>query len=171
MPGSLTDIAGRTYGEAIYLEGEADGDLTPGEIVERTGTNADGEPTFGAVSAEDKLGPSVLVVSVPSTPPQRDTTDTDPIDQTISDGNLVEVRVFQPGETIQNALLANGSDLTAGSANVSPDDPVTTAADGSVKSEAVAGAIFARFIEAVDNSTGQGSAPPGDRARIGIEVI
>lgn len=168
---SLTDVIGRSYGEAVYLEGEADGALTPGEIAERTGTNSAGEPTFGAVDSEDKLGAGVLVVTVPSTPPQRDGTDTDPIDQEISDGNLVEVRVVRPGETIQNALLANGNDLAAGSANVSVGDPVTTAADGGVKSEAVAGAIFARFTEAVDNSTGQGSSPPGDRARVDIEVI
>jgi hypothetical protein len=171
MAKSITDITGRTYDEAVYLEGEADGDITPGEILERTGTNSAGEPTFGAVSSEDKLGPAVLVATVPSTPPQQDTSDTDPVDQTIADGTLVEVRVVRPGETIQNALLANGTDISAGSANVSVGDPVTTAADGSVKSEAVAGAIFARFTEAVDNSTGQGSAPPGDRARIDIEVI
>lgn len=170
MP-SITDVVGRSYGEAVYLEGEADGAITPGELVERTGTNSSGEPTFGAVSSEDKLGPAVMVACVPSTPPQRDGSDTDPIDQEIADGNLVEVRVVRPGETIQNALLANGNDLTAGSANVSVGDPVTTAADGSVKSEGVAGAIFARFTEAVDNSTGQGSAPPGDRARVDIEVI
>ncbi len=131
MSKSITDIAGRTYGEPKYKEGEAGSDLTPGELLVQTGTNADDVPIYDAVDEVDQLGPQPQFARVPKTPPLRDVSDDDPIDQTIDEGTLVEIRVFDTGETVQNALLAAGSDLASASdANVSPGDrsaPTTTA--------------------------------------------
>jgi len=168
MAKSITDIAGRTYDEARYKEGEAGSDLTPGELLVQTGTNADGEPIYDAVSTVDQLGPQPQFATVPSTPPQRDTSDTDPIDQTISSGTLVEVRVFTSGETVQNALLAAGSDLaTASNANVSPGVRLGTNDDGSLKQTTTAGAAVAVARESNDNS----GAAAGERARLTVEVL
>lgn len=168
MAKSITDIAGRTYGEPRYKEGEAGSDLTPGEILVQTGTNADGVPIYDAVSTVDQLGPQAQFAMVPSTPPQQDTSDTDPIDQTISSGRLVEVRVFTAGERVQNALLAAGADLTtAANANVSPGDRLGTNDDGSLKATTTAGAALAVAREANDNS----GAAAGNRARLTVEVL
>jgi hypothetical protein len=168
MSKSITDIAGRTYDEARYKEGEAGSDLTPGEVLVQTGTNADGEPIYDAVSTVDKVDPQAQFAMVPSTPPIRDETDTDPIDQTIESGTIVEVRVFTSGETIQNALLAAGTDLASGSdANVSPGDTLGTSDDGSLKVTTTAGAGIAVAREANDNS----GAAAGDRARLYVEVL
>lgn len=168
MAKSITDIEGRTYGEAKYKEGEAGSDLTPGMVLVQTGTNADGEPIYDPVSTVEQLGPQSQFAMVPSTPPKRDTTDTDPIDQTISSGTIVEVRVFDSGETVQNALLASGADLaTASEANVSPGDRLGTNDDGSLKVTTTAGAALAVAREANDNS----GAAAGDLARLDVEVL
>lgn len=168
MAKSVTEIAGRTYDEPRYKEGEAGSDLTPGELLVQTGTNADGEPIYDAVSTVDKLGPEAQFAMVPSTPPVRDTSGTDPIDQTISAGTLVEVRVFTRGETVQNALLAAGSDLaTASNATVSPGDRLGTNDDGSLKITTTGGAALAVAREAKDNS----GAASGNRARLTVEVL
>lgn len=168
MSKSITDIAGRTYGETKYKEGEAGSDLTPGELLVQTGTNADDEPIYDAVSTVDQLGPQAQFAMVPSTPPARDTSDTDPIDQTIPSGTLVEVEVFDSGETVQNALLAAGGDLaTASNATVSPGDRLGTNDDGSLKVTTTGGAAVAVAREAVDNS----GAAAGERARIYVEVL
>lgn len=168
MSKSITDIAGRTYDEARYKEGEAGSDLTPGELLVQTGTNADDEPIYDAVSTVDQLGPQAQFAMVPSTPPVRDVSDGDPIDQTIDEGTLVEVRVFTAGETVQNALLAAGSDLASASdANVSPGDRLGTNDDGSLKITTTAGAALAVAREANDNS----GAAAGSRARLTVEVL
>lgn len=168
MAKSITDVAGRTYDEPRYKEGEAGSDLTPGEVLVQTGTNADGEPIYDAVSTVDQLGPQAQFAMVPTTPPKRDVSDTDPVDQTIAAGTLVQVRVFSSGETVQNALLAAGSDLTtAANANVSPGDRLGTNDDGSLKITSEAGAALAVAREANDNS----SAGAGDRSRLTVEVL
>jgi hypothetical protein len=168
MSKSITSIAGRTYDEARYKEGEAGGDLTPGQLLVQTGTNTDGEPIYDAVSTVDQLGPQAQFAMVPSTPPVRDVSDADPIEQTIDAGTLVEVRVFTAGETVQNALLAAGADLAAGSdANVSPGDRLGTSDDGSLKITTTGGAALAVAREAVDNS----GAAAGEWARINVEVL
>ncbi|WP_436933688.1 hypothetical protein [Halovenus marina] len=168
MSKSITEIAGRTYDEARYKEGEAGSALTPGEIVVQTGTNANDEPIYDAVSTVDQLGPQAQFAMVPSTPPQEDTSDTDPIDQTISSGTLVEVRVFTAGERVQNALLASGTDLASASdANVSPGDRLGTNDDGSLKITTTGGAAVAVAREANDNS----GAAAGERARLTVEVL
>lgn len=168
MSDPTATIEGKSYGEPIYKEGEAASDLTPGEVVEVTGTNSSDELTFDAVSSVDKLDPQAQLAQVPSTPPNRDGSDTDPVDQTISSGNLVEVRVFRSGDTIKGALLASGADLAAASdANVSPGDTLGTNDDGSLKATTTAGAGLAEATEAVDNS----GASAGDRARIDVEVL
>lgn len=168
MAKSITDIAGRTYDEARYKEGEAGSDLTPGQVLVQTGTNSDDEPIYDAVDEVEQLGPQAQFAMVPSTPPVRDVSDTDPIEQTIEEGTLVEVRVFTAGETVQNALLASGSDLsTAAEANVSPGDRLGTNDDGSLKATTEAGAALAVAREANDNS----SADAGDWARVYVEVL
>lgn len=168
MAKSLTDIAGRTYDEPRYKEGEAGSDLTPGMVLVQTGTNASGEPIYDAVSTVDQLGPEPQFAMVPSTPPARDVSDTDPIDQTIPSGTLVEVEVFTTGETVQNALLAAGSDLaTASNANVSPGDRLGTNDDGSLKITTTGGAALAVAREANDNS----GAAAGEHARVNVEVL
>ncbi|PCR89313.1 hypothetical protein [Natrinema ejinorense] len=168
MSKSITDIAGRTYDEPRYKEGEAGSDLTPGEVLVQTGTNADDVPIYDAVSTVDQLGPEAQFARVPKTPPKRDVSDTDPIDQTISAGTLVEIRVFTRGETVQNALLASGSDLaTASNANVSPGDRLGTNDDGSLKITTTGGAALAVAREANDNS----GAAAGERARLSVEVL
>jgi hypothetical protein len=168
MAKSITDIAGRTYDEARYKEGEAGSDLTPGQLLVQTGTNADGEPIYDAVSTVDQLGPQAQFAMVPTTPPKRDVSDTDPIEQTIASGTLVEVRVFTSGETVQNALLAAGSDLASASdANVSPGDRLGTNDDGTLKITTTAGAAVAVAREANDNS----GAAASEWARVSVEVL
>lgn len=168
MPKSITDIAGRTYGEPKYKEGEAGSDLTPGELLVQTGTNADGVPIYDSVSTVDQLGPAPQFARVPKTPPARDVSEDDPVDQTIPSGTLVEIRVFDTGETVQNALLAAGGDLaTAAQANVSPGDRLGTNDDGSLKVTTTGGAAVAVARESNDNS----GAAAGDRARLSVEVL
>jgi len=168
MAKSITDIAGRTYGESRYKEGEAGSDLTPGELLVQTGTNADDEPIYDSVATVDKVDPQAQFAKVPSTPPARDTSDSDPVDQTIPSGTLVEVRVFTSGETVQNALLAAGGDLaSASNANVSPGDTLGSNDDGSLKVTTTAGAGVAVAREANDNS----GASAGNRARLTVEVL
>lgn len=168
MSNPTATIEGATYGEPIYKEGEAGSDLTPGELLVQTGTNAQGEPIYDAVSSVEQLGPQAQFAQVPSTPPQRDGTDTDPVDQIIASGTLVEVRVFRPGDTVKGALLASGNDLTAAAdADVSPGDRLGSNDDGALKATTTAGAAVAVAREAVDNS----GAAAGERARLTVEVL
>jgi len=165
---SRTEIAGKTYGEPKYKEAEAGSDLTPGMILVQTGENSDGQPIYDAVSTVDKLGPQAQFARVPSTPPQQDGTTTDPVDQTISAGTLVEIEVFDSGEAVQNALLASGSDLaTASDATVTPGDRLGTNDDGSLKLTTTGGAAVAVARESVDNS----GAASGEHARLIVEVL
>jgi hypothetical protein len=168
MSDPTATIEGASYGEPIYKEGEAGSDLTPGELLVRTGTNANDEPIYDSVSTVDKLDPQAQFAQVPSTPPQRDGSDTDPVDQTISSGTLVEVRVYRSGDTVKGALLAAGGDLASASdANVSLGDTLGSNDDGSLKATTTAGAGLAVPNEAVDNS----GASAGDRVRIDVEVL
>lgn len=165
---SITEIAGKTYGEPKYKEGEAGSDLTPGQLLVQTGENSDGIPIYDAVSTVDKLGPQAQFAMVPGTPPYADGTDTDPIDHTIPSGTLVEIQVFDSGEVVQNALLAAGSDLaTASEANVSFGDRLGSNDDGSLKATTTGGAAVAIAREAVDNS----GAAAGEQARVNVEVL
>lgn len=168
MSDPTATIEGTSYGEPIYKEGEAASALTPGELLVQTGTNASGEPQYDAVSTVDKIDPQAQFAQVPSTPPQRDGSTTDPVDQTISSGTLVEVRVFRAGDTVKGALLAAGADLSASAdANVSPGDTLGSNDDGALKATTTAGAGVAVAREAVDNS----GASANDRARILVEVL
>lgn len=168
MSDPTATIEGKSYAEPVYREGEAGSDLTPGELLVRTGTNTAGEPIYDAVSTVDKLDPQAQFAQVSSTPPQRDGSDTDPVDQTIPSGELVEVRVFRSGDTVKGALLAAGGDLaTAGDADVSVGDTLGSSDDGSLKATSTGGAGVATANEAVDNS----GAAAGDRARIDVEVL
>lgn len=168
MSQSNTDVAGRTYDETRHKEGEAGSDLTPGEVLVQTGTNASGNPVYDAVSTVEKVGPQTQFATVPGTPPLRDPSGQDPVDQTIKTGTLVEVRVFTRGETVQNALLAAGGDLAAAAeAAVSPGTRLATNDDGSLKESTTAGAAIAVAREAKDNS----GAAAGDRDRLTVEVL
>jgi len=168
MSDPTATIEGTSYGEPIYKEGEAGSDLTPGELLVQTGTNAAGEAIYDSVSEVDTLGPQAQFAQVPSTPPQRDGTTTDPVDQTIASGTLVEVRVFRSGDTVKGALLAAGGDLTtASNADVSAGDTLGSNDDGSLKATSTAGAGVAVAAEAVDNSGAAG----GERTRIDVEVL
>lgn len=168
MANSITEIAGRTYGEPKYKEAEAGSDLTPGMLLVQTGENSDGEPIYDAVSTVDKLGPQTQFAQVPGSPPYADGTSTDPIDHTIPSGTMVEIEVFDSGETVQNALLAAGSDLTtASNATVSPGDRLGSNDDGSLKLTTTGGAAVAVARESVDNS----GAAAGEFARINVEVL
>jgi len=168
MSDPTATIEGKSYGEPIYKEGEAASDLTPGELLVRTGTNSAGEPKYDSVSTVDALDPQAQFAQVPSTPPQRDGTTTDPVDQTISSGNLVEVRVYRSGDTVKGALLAAGGDLASSSnANVSVGDTLGANDDGALKATSTGGAGVATANEAIDNS----GASAGDRVRIDVEVL
>jgi len=168
MSDPTATIEGKSYGEPIYREGEAGSDLTPGELLVRTGTNSAGEPIYDSVSTVDKLDPQAQFAQVPSTPPQRDGTDTDPVGQTIPSGTIVEVRIFRRGDTVKGALLAAGGDLaSAGDADVSVGDTLGSNDDGSLKATSTAGAGVAEANEALDNS----GASAGDRVRIDVEVL
>lgn len=168
MSDPTATIEGKSYGEPVYKEGEAGSDLTPGELLVQTGTNAAGEPVYDSVSTTDKLDPQAQFAQVPSTPPQRDGTNSDPVDQTIASGTLVEVRVFRSGDTVKGALLAAGADLTtAGNADISPGDTLGSSDDGSLKATSTGGAGVAEANEAIDNS----GAAAGERVRIDVEVL
>lgn len=165
---SITKIAGKVYGEPKYKEAEAGSDLTPGMVLVQTGENSDGVPVYDAVSTVDKLGPGAQFAKVPRTPPVADGTATNPIDQTISSGTLVEVQMFDKHEVVQNALLAAGSDLTtAANATVTPGDRLGTNDDGSLKLTTTGGAALGVAREAVDNS----GAAAGEHARVIVEVL
>jgi len=168
MSDPTATIEGKSYGEPIYKEGEAGSDLTPGELLVQTGTNAQGEAIYDSVSTVDKLDPQAQFAQVPSTPPQRDGSGTDPVDQTIDSGTLVEVRVFRSGDTVKGALLAAGGDLaSSGDANVSAGDTLGSNDDGSLKATSTGGAGVAVANESIDNS----GAAAGERARIDVEVL
>ncbi|SFR42159.1 hypothetical protein SAMN04487947_1231 [Halogeometricum rufum] len=152
-----------------YVEGEAGEDLTPGELVEQTGTTSDGTPILAPVDSVDKTDAEVMLIEVPSTPPLRNAdTTTDPIDDTITSGTVVQAMVLRSGDTAQNALLASGTDLSAAAdADISAGDILGSYSDGSLKATTTAGAGLLVATEAVDNS----GAAAGERARINVRRI
>jgi len=172
MSDPTATIEGKTYGEPVYKEAEAGSDLTPGELLVQTGTNAQGEPIYDSVTSVEKLDPQAQFAQAPSTPPQRDGTGTDPVDQTIAAGTLVEIRVFRSGDTVKGALLAAGGDLaTASDATATPGDTLGTNDDGTLQITTAAGSVLCRARGAVDNSTGGGGEGGADAARLTVEVI
>ncbi len=154
---------------SVYLEGEvaSGATVTPGMILEQTGQNGDGDPLVAPVSSVDETDPEVLVALVPDAPPKGDDSDI-PINHEYSAGENIQMRVFRPGDTIQNAVLAAGSDLASSSdATVTYGDKVGTNDDGSVKATTTAAAALATVDDDVDNS----GAASGEFERVYLRVI
>ena len=158
-------IQGKQYEDAVYKEAQADGTITPGDILEYTGEDP---VTVGRVSSNEPTGQPLMIAMEPPVPTDAST---DPIDETYNDGDLVVFRVLRSGDTADNAWLASGTDLaTASEANISVGDflaPTTGGnRDGLLKEATTAGAEVAVAREAKDNSGGA-----GNNARIHVEAI
>jgi hypothetical protein len=173
MGRSKTKIIGKQYGSDVYGEGVVATGATvyPGMVLEKTGENADGEPIVQPVSTTDKLGESVRVALTPESPPHA--TDADiPREHEYTEGRNVQFQVLRSGDTVQNGLLADGTTLgVAADATVSYGEALGTSDDGTLKATATAGAIIARALEAVDNSTGDGTEGGVSAKRIAFEVV
>jgi hypothetical protein len=154
---------------SVYLEGVvASGEtITPGAVCEVTGLNSDDVVEVAPVDEVDKTDPQVLIAQEPDAPPR--TTDADtPINHEYDAGEAIQLRVYRSGDTIQNLLLAAGSDLASASdANISPGDTLGTNDDGAVKATTTAAAGFAVAEDDVDNS----GAGAGETGRVYARVI
>lgn len=158
-----TEVYGKRYYDGAYKEGtkagtditpgmgviyDANGDLVPVDTVEPTG-----------VSARFAIEPQVSDTTGRTNPVDDDYTETD---------ELVRFFVGRPGDEVENALLAAGSDLaTASEANIGIGDRLAFNDDGTLKQATTAGAEVVVALEAVDNS----GASSGDFARINVEVL
>lgn len=172
---SDTKILGKNA-EHNVLEGEVASGATvyPGMIVEETGTVSGGAgaatPTVQPVSSVEKIGPAVLVALEPDTPPHANDADT-VIEHEYDAGEYVEYARVYAGR-VQNALLADGTALAAsGDATISYDDALGTNDDGTLQLTTAGGSVVARAREAVDNSTGGGTAGGVSAERIDVEVV
>lgn len=158
-----TEIYGKKYYDGAYKEGTKAGtDITPGMGLEYD-SNGDLIPV-------DSIEPTGASARFAIEPQVSDTTGrTNPIDDDYTETDeLVRFFVGRPGDEVENALLAAGSDLaTASEATVAPGDKVAFNDDGTLKEATVAGAEVAVALESVDNS----GASSGDFARVAVEVL
>lgn len=90
-------VQGKQYEDIAKKEAQADGAITPGELLVYTGTDpltvSDGAAETFRVAMENNL-------------PPHGTDDTDPIDDDYADGDNVHYRVGRPGDTFDNVLAA-----------------------------------------------------------------
>jgi hypothetical protein len=158
-----TEIYGKRYYDGAYKEGTKAGtDITPGMGVEYD-SNGDLVP----VDAVEPTGASARFAIEPQV---SDTTGrTNPIDDDYTETDeLVRFFVGRPGDEVENALLASGTDLTTASeADITTGDVLAFNDDGSLKEATTAGAEVAVALEDVDNS----GAGAGELARISVEVL
>lgn len=141
------------------FDGEADGTVTPGHLIDYNGTNADDDLTFVVHGTDDgEAGPRFAMEYAKTGRG---------IDADYSDGDHGEYYVALPGERIY-AFVAAGPDLsTAANATVTAGDYLVSAGDGSLRAGGSAGNAVAQAVEAVDNST----ASAGEQARLHVEVL
>ena len=161
-------VTGTVYHESPYDEGEvaSGASVTPGMGIEMAGLNPDGDPLVQPVSTVEPTGAQSRFAREQRVPPRGE--DGSMLDQVYDAGNHIEFRIYRPGDTVENALLAAGGDLaTASEATITVGDPLAFNDDGSLKLATVAGAEEAQAREDVDNS----GAAAGDRARISVEVL
>ena len=172
-------VTGTTYHESPSDGGEvaAGASVTPGMGIEKTGSNPDDDPLLQPVSSIEPADAQTRFAVEQGTPPRGG--DGRMIDQASAAGEHVEFRIYRPGDVVENALVASGTDLnddggvgggtTAGSAqaNVSDGDSLAFYSDGSLKVAQSGDAAVAVAREDVDNS----GAAAGDRARISVEVL
>lgn len=172
---SETRILGKNA-EYTVEEGEVASGATvyPGMVLEKTGTTTTAgadTPTVQPVGTIEKTHESFRVALPPDTPPHANDADI-PRQHEYDAGEHIEFAVVQPGGQVQNALLANGVDLTTASeATIAYDDALATNDDGALKNATGSDDALCRAREAVDNSGGSGSEGPGDMSRITVEVI
>lgn len=155
-------------------DGQADGTITPGQLIEDNGTNTDGAndvDLFQRVSTSaEKVGVRVALESAK-------------FGKTISDdyssGDYLEYKHFQPGEEFYGLVFdgdnaAASSADTSDNANISKGDRLVVYAgngeNGTLRNLDTGdgdaeGAALVEAKEAVDNSTG--TSP----ARIHVEVL
>jgi hypothetical protein len=173
---SETRILGKNSDEVVYREGEVASGATvyPGMVIEETGTTStagEDTPTVQPVGTIEKTHENLRVALTPSSPPHANDADI-PRQHEYDAGEHIQYAIVPSGVRVQNALLANGNDLTTASeANVSYDDALATNDDGSLKNATSSDDALCRAREAVDNSGGSGTEGPGDMARIDVEAI
>lgn len=172
---SETRILGKNA-EYVTLEGVVASGATiyPGMLVEETGTDGSGAgaptPTVQPISTVEKAHETLRVALPPDTPPHADNTAI-PRQHEYTAGEHVEYAIVYAGR-VQNALVANGNDLTtAAEATISYDDALASNDDGSLKTATGTDDAVCRARAAVDNSTGSGTEGPGDMKRIDVEAI
>ncbi|WP_254535227.1 hypothetical protein [Halomarina litorea] len=161
-------VRGTVYDDAAYMEAEAAAAITPGMGLEYAGETAVGNRTVQPVSSVEPTGPAARFAIEQRMPPRGASGATRPIEQGYDAGDNVEMQVFRSGDTVENALLAAGGDLTtAAHATIAIGDKLAFNDDGSLKLATTAGAEVVEAVEAVDNS----GAAAGERARIAVEVL
>lgn len=97
-------VQGKQYEDICKKEAQADGAITPGELLTYSGSDP---LTVTSGAAE------TFRVAMENNLPPHGTDGTDPIDDDYADGENVHYRVGRPGDTFDNVLSAvNG--LTAG---------------------------------------------------------
>lgn len=133
-------------------DGVADGAVTPGELLERTGTDSDGNPQFAAHSTAAGAAKARFAKEYSHTGMS--------IDDDYSDGDHMEYRDGIPGDRF-NAFLAAGENVSEGDKLVSAGNGALQAVTGDGTDAAV---IVAEAYEGLDNSGG------ADPVRIEVEV-
>lgn len=141
--------------------GEANAAITPGELIERTGTNASGADSNGlfqphsSVPSTDTDGSSISRFAVDYSGTGRD------LDQDYQDGDDMEYRVGLTGDEIY-AFLDAGESVTEDQSLESAGNGALQAHTGADDADTTAtqtyydGAIVGYATEAVDNSGGTG---------------
>lgn len=135
--------------DAERYDGVADGSVTPGMLVEITGTT-NTDRTFAAhATAGERAAPDFALAGKAGRS----------IDQAYGDGEYLEHKNFLPGDEV-NALIAVGASVALGDLLESAGDGTLQTVDATAPDQAVA-----KATEAVDNTGGS------DVARVIAKVI
>jgi hypothetical protein len=139
--------------------GVADATITPGDVVQYSGTESSGELQFTRLNTDDAVD---VMVAEESADAGRG------IDDDYSDGDYMEARAPLPGEQFYMWLIAGGDATASSDANVSVGDVLApSGTDGTL--EAAGSNSNGSFVavEAVDNS----GASSGSHNRLKVEAI
>lgn len=143
-------------------DAQANGTVTPGDLVERDSLNTSGAETVFEItthSTEDVKTAPLVALEYAKTGRG--------ISDDYSDGDHMEYWVAQPGDRLYMQVSAPANLTTSGNANVTVGDTLVSGGDGGLQANGTRGAELFEALESVDNST------PGTStlSRIKVEAI
>lgn len=138
--------------DSHVYDGQADGAVTPGELLEQTGVSGD-LPTYGAHSGAAEQAAPRFAIEYSHTGMT--------VDDDYADGDHLELRKGLPGDEFY-AFLDAGASVTPGDQLVSAGNGALQAVTGDGSDQ---GVVVCEALETVDNGAG------GSPVRIEIEVV